>query len=41
MQVDQEMIALYARWHALEKKLVKIKAEIDNIREQIKQKDLS
>lgn len=38
MQVDQELIALYVRFAAIQKKLVKLNAELDNVREQIKQR---
>lgn len=40
MQVDQELIALYVRFAAIQKKLVKLNAELDNVREQIKQRGL-
>jgi len=38
MQYDQELVALYIRFAAIQKKLVKLNAELDNVRVLIRQR---
>lgn len=39
-QPDPELIKLYVRFAALQKKLVKLNVELDNVRELIRQKGM-
>ncbi len=37
---DKELVALYMRFAVLQKRLVKLSAELDNVRELIRQKGI-
>jgi len=38
--IDSELVALYMRFAAIQKRLVKLNAELDNVRELIRQKGI-